>query len=338
MNQSEINGAEFSGAPVSNVITRVATALARAIVSGASIVYRGFSATVESSSSITSVLRNQYNGLLLLAATIAEQTDLQANALRIRLSNAVISIASTISANLIKLYVIAAVVQGNAAQILANLVNQFNGLIVFTSQIAVSTTVNARVTLLKLLRSAVSGANAVIIVLLKALRNTKAVVTNAEAQIIAILQDQFNGIRYGASEIVQQSTVTAKAIGLSLTTTLINSSASIITSVYVVKKFAGAVIHNSGITGIAIAIRRSAIIITYTTLQTSRLAAINLVKTIVQYITGIVGNIKSNNAAATVISSATNVTASLEATQDVPASPENTFKVPADDVQYEVEE
>ena len=468
MNQNEINGAEFSGAAASNILARAASAVARAIVSGTSNVYRTISTTIASTSVVSSVLRNQYNGLLALAAIIVEQTGVEGRAFRVRLTRAVASTSSTIYAVLNKIYSTKAVVQGSAVLILANLVNQFNGIVTFATNVIVPTSILAKVTLLKLLKTVVSsggvvvtafglglkyvysviesaavevegtlrnqfnglldlaaeivnetqiiakltalkrmkavissssvvlaflralvgvkaivGANTlvqgvlrdqfnglflftativnraniiakltalkrmkavvssaanIVSALLKALVGVKAVVQVTNTLVQGILRNQFNGFRLAASQVVHNTVVVGKAVGVLKTKTILAAVTVISARLYRVRKIKAFVSQSTVVSSIARAIRRGLAVLRASTVQVGKLSVRGLTAAIAQYVTFVVGKASANRAAATSIVTTTAITADLIIAQNEAASPENTFIVPPDDVQYDVEE
>ena len=338
MNQNEINGAEFSGAAASNILTRFASAVATAIVSGSGVVYRGVSSTVTQTAVVAGLLRNQFNGLLLLATSIAADTLIEAKALRVTIAAALVSFESAVSSSISRVYAVTANVQGAITLIIANLLNQFNGVITFAANVTTEVTVSGRIVAVKLLNAIVSANTIIITAVLFGLKLVKTSITTAAVEIEATLKDFFDGIKFAASEIVHTTEVQANAIGVLLSKTVATYAVVVTAKASAIKNLIANVSHISSVTAFIVGVKKARAVLLHVTIQSARLAAVNLAKSTVQSVVNLLAIVRVKFSGKIAIRHQVDINADLKASTNVPASPENTFIVPEDDVQYTVEE
>lgn len=225
MNDNQINAAEFSGAPASPTLFARATAVAQAVVTGARVVYRNFSATITAETTVLAVLRNQYNGVIIFATEVIATSVVNASIVRTRLVNAVVSQASTITALLLRIKVFAAV-SSYATVITAKLQNQYNGLIQFSTSVSHQTTVQARIIRIRLSQSIVSAATNISL----RLQNVKRAATNLIVAAASITSTAYVIKRMRA--VLQYTTsVTARLSGIVLVRSIMSTVSDVVSRI-----------------------------------------------------------------------------------------------------------
>lgn len=335
MNENQINGAEFSGAASSSRLFATAQALARAIVSGTGAVYRSFSATISSTTTVSGFLRNQYNGLVLLASTVASEAVIAARVFRLRSLSALASYQTSITAELKRLRRIASVINYTTS-IVANLKNQFGGLVLLAVSVVSPTNVISKLSRIRKILAQVQASFSVTANLSRVLQAASELLV--EYNIIAILQNQYNGIITFAAGITQQTNVVARSAIVRVAKAIVSASTTITARLARTSKFAAVVTYTTLVTAVANPIKRMRAAVGYTTNVVGNLAVLSKVKALVSSTVDIIVSLKRNLSGKTQITQTTNVIADLTVSAYAPASPENTFVVPPDDVKYEVEE
>lgn len=225
MNEYEINASEFSGASASTRILKAATALATAVLTGYKTVIRNVSTTVEYRTSITAYLLNQYNGVIVFASTVSQSVVISAQYLRSMAVSSAVSAEYQVTSFITAVRRTAATVVQSAAEITANLKDQFNGLLLAGAQVAQNTLINARATKIAISKAIISSTTQILARLRKTSQLSTSINYFTEIQVSTILERSLRAIVDAFYDVYAALTILApiKAYVLHVTNVVSNA-------------------------------------------------------------------------------------------------------------------
>jgi hypothetical protein len=174
---------------------------------------------------------------------------------------------------------------------------------------------------------------------LSAVRKIASVVSVAAASIIAKLVDQFNGIVAVSLVVAHRTVITAAAVGIAKAKSVSSTYVTVVGKLNTTLKAKSIVTAGTtNISAFAAITKRIKALVTSSTLVIAKLSVVDLLKTIILHSTGIISKAKSRLAGKSVVSNSTTIIANLKSTTNAPAGADNTFVVPPDDLNFDVEE
>lgn len=336
MNENEINSEEFSGASASSNIYRVARAVAIAVATAYKTVYRSASASISNQTTVTGWLRNQYNGLVNLASTVAQSTTVSAAWVKLYAISVVISTATYITASASSLKRIASAIVVPAATIIGVLRNQFGDIINLAVGIANTYTVKAKAIAFYKVKSVVTQATQIQPVI-AAIRKLVTDINDVYVELEAQLRNQFNGLIDFSTTISSESSVLSILKAIRKVKAVSEASYSISAALARLRKIKALVTQTTVIAAVLGVVKKAKAVISATYSVKAALAGLAKSACLVLYVTVETFVAKARYKAESIVTSTSTITANLKSSTNAPASPENTFQVPPDSTTYDVE-
>jgi hypothetical protein len=248
------------------------------------------------------------------------------------------AVASAVVTGYKSIYRGASVVISSNSSVIARLRNQYNGLITFAAVVRHSVGVSGRLVRSKVIR-AVLNASYSVAARLSAIRRVASVVSVAAVSIIGKLVDQFNGIVAVSLVVAHRTVITAAAIGIAKAKSVSSTYVTVVGKLNTTLKAKSIVTAGTtNISAFAAITRRIKALVTSSTLVIAKMSVVDLLKTIILHSTEIISKARRRLAGKSVVSNSTTIIANLKSTTNAPAGADNTFVVPPDDLNFDVEE